>query len=140
VLDGSPAGYDAARTEVVRADALRARRGDAAERPPAPSGRRVPLTDTVDLVRTSEGDVSVCRHCDRVVAAASVDWRDGARRSVRNLGDWAASAGMWIQRRDDTDLVELSCPSCGVLLETTINAPHRLSEVDFATERLRVLR
>jgi N-methylhydantoinase B len=139
VLDDSTAGYNAGRTEAVRADAFLARRGDADERPLGPTGRRVPMTDTVDLVRADEGDVTVCRRCDRVVAA-SANWRDGAGRSVRNLGDWAASVGMWIQRRDDTDLVELSCPSCGVLLETTVTAPDHLGEVDFSTERLRVLR
>lgn len=97
-----------------------------------------PVHDMIDVVADGDGAVSVCLHCDNVIAR-SADWRSGAGRSEQSLGGWAEARAMWIQPRGDTRLVELSCPACGVLLEAVVDAPDRLGRVDLGEYDLRVL-
>jgi hypothetical protein len=58
---------------------------------------------------------------------------------TRNLGDWAAASGVAIQGRDDTNLIERSCPSCGLLFEAVFEAPKHLGDRDPETRELRTL-
>jgi len=132
-------GYDAAATEQLRAAAFRERTasgGTAAAEPR--TGTRSHLHAMVDLVERDGSASAVCLRCNNAIGDG-LDWRSAAHTVTRNLGDWAESAGVRIQRRDDTNLVERSCPSCGLLLEAVFDAPDHLGNHDPETRQLRTL-
>jgi N-methylhydantoinase B len=147
-LSDDAAGYDASATEALRASAFRDRIG-------ADSGResggtvgtvdsagadagRSPLHAMIDLVTTGARSSAVCVRCGHTIAAGP-DWRSGTHVVTRNLGDWAAASGVAIQGRDDTNLIERSCPSCGLLFEAVFEAPKHLGDRDPETRELRTL-
>lgn len=74
-----------------------------------------PLRENLEVVATPGGDWVRCTRCGHVLSGAEGDWKQAAHRTLLPLG---AAGPLFVPFEGRLAIEQLSCPSCGLLLDT----------------------